>query len=192
MNIHKCLMRMCGFKPVGIYPFETKKCVIIMAPHTSIVDFFLGLMMIRYLKLKMVMVMKKEFFVFPIKYPLKWMGVVPVDRQHSRHFAEFATDIVKNRDEVALIICPEGTRKLVNRWKKGFYQIAMEANVPIGLSHIDFRTRTLGVGQMFYPTGDYEKDMVEIEKYYHGMRGYRKGRFNLENEPVTSHEWDKD
>ena len=50
---------MCGFKPVGIYPFETKKCVIIMAPHTSIVDFFLGLMMIRYLKLKMVMVMKK-------------------------------------------------------------------------------------------------------------------------------------
>ena len=75
--------------------------------------------------------------------------------------------------------------------KKGFYQIAMEANVPIGLSHIDFRTRTLGVGQMFYPTGDYEKDMVEIEKYYHGMRGYHKGWFNLENEPVTPHEWDK-
>lgn len=111
--------------------------------------------------------------------------MVPVDRHHSRHFAEFATDIVKSRDEVALIICPEGTRTLVNRWKKGFYQIAMEANVPIGLSHIDFRTRTLGVGQMFYPTGDYEKDMVEIEKYYHGMRGYHKGWFNLENEPVT-------
>ena len=79
----------------------------------------------------------------------------------------------------------------MNRWKKGFYQIAMEANVPIGLSHIDFRTRTLGVGQMFYPTGDYEKDMVEIEKYYHGMRGYRKGRFNLENQTPTIHPWEK-
>ena len=192
MAVSDFLMKVCRFRPVGIDPFEAKKCVIIMAPHTSIVDFFLGMMMIRHLKLKMVMVMKKEFFVFPIKYILKKMGVVPVDRQHSRHFAEFATEIVKERDEVALIICPEGTRALVNRWKRGYYQIAVDAGVPIGLSHIDFRTRTLGVGKMFYPTGDYEKDRLEIEHYYYGMKGYKKGLFNLENEPVTHHEWDKD
>lgn len=185
------LMKICRFKPVGIDPFPTKKCVVIMAPHTSYVDFFLGLMMIRHLNLKMMMVMKKELFFFPLGTILRRIGVVPVDRQHARHFAEFATDVVKSRDEVALIICPEGTRAYMNRWKKGYYQIAVNAGVPIGLSHIDFRTRTLGIGQLYYPTGDYEKDRGEIEKYYNGMHGFRKGKFNLENEPVTHHEWEQ-
>lgn len=189
MNIHYLLMRLCGFKPIGIHPFTEKKCVVIMAPHTSVVDFFLGLMMIRYLKLKMVMVMKKEFFVFPVKYILKAIGCVPVDRAHALHFAEFVTNVVKERDDVHLIICPEGTRKKVEKWKRGFYQIAMGANVPIGLSHIDFRTRTLGIGKLFYPTGDYAKDMLEIEEYYSGMVGYNKGKFNLEDRPQTKHDW---
>ena len=30
--------------------------------------------------------------------------------------------------------------------------------------------------------GDYEKDLLEIQKFYYGMRGRRKGLFHLENE----------
>ena len=59
MNIHYFLMRLCRFKPIGLNPVPAKKCVIIMAPHTAVADFFLGMMMIRYLKLKQVVVMKK-------------------------------------------------------------------------------------------------------------------------------------
>lgn len=180
MNIHYFLMRLCRFKPIGLNPVPAKKCVIIMAPHTAVADFFLGMMMIRYLKLKQVVVMKKEFFVFPVKRILKSMGMVPVDRQHAMHYTDFAINLINSREEIAFILCPEGTRKRVDKWKRGFYQIAMGAGVPIGLSHIDFKTRTLGVGKMFYPTGDYEKDMVEIEQYYRGMRGQNKGQFNLE------------
>lgn len=196
MSIHSILLKLFRFRPVGFTPEEVrqnpdmKKCVVIMAPHTGIIDFFLGLMMIRHLKLKMVMVMKKEFFVFPFKRFLNHVGGIPVDRQHALHYVDFAADLINSKEEICFIICPEGTRKLVPKWKRGFYQIAEKAHVPICLSHIDFRSRTLGIGDIFYPTGNYEKDLAEIEKYYYGMWGKHRGLFNLENkEPYAHPEW---
>lgn len=183
MKFWKFLLKLCRFKIVGYDHIDLKKCVIIMAPHTSIADFFIGLMTIRYLKLKMMLVMKKEFFHFPFNRILRKIGAIPVDREHALHFVDFAVNTINEREEVAFIICPEGTRKRVAKWKRGFYQIATGANIPICLSHIDFKTRTTGVGQIFYPTGDYEKDLAEIEKYYYGMQGYNKGWFNLEEKP---------
>lgn len=196
MSVHTFLLKFHRFRVSGLTPEEIhsnpnlKKCVVIMAPHTAVADFFIGLRVIRHLRLKMAMAMKKEFFVFPLKPLLLKIGCVPVDRQHALHFADFAVDLINSREEIAFIICPEGTRQLVTKWKRGFYQIAVKAGVPICLSHIDFRSRTAGIGQVFYPTGDYEKDMEEIEKYYYGMRGKHKGWFNLENrEPYAHPEW---
>lgn len=187
MSVYSALLKICRFKVTGFTPEdfennpELKKCVIIMAPHTAIYDFVIGLMVIRHLRLKMALSMKKEFFVFPLKGFLTRIGTIPVDRKHALHFADFAADLIKSREEIAFIICPEGTRKYVERWKRGFYQIAEKSNVPICLSHIDFKSRTAGVGKIFHPTGDYEKDLAEIQKYYYGMRGLHKGWFNLEN-----------
>lgn len=190
MRFCEIIIKLFRFKPVGLNPVPEKKCIIIMAPHTAILDFILGYFMTRYLKLKMVIIMKKEFFFFPLGILLRKLGCVPVDREHARNFVKFSVNLVNSRDEIAYIICPEGTRKLTRNWKRGFYEIAKMTNTPIGLSHIDFRSRTLGVGKMFYPTGDYEKDLAEIEKYYYGMRGKKKGQFNLENkEPYAHPEW---
>ena len=61
---------------------------------------------------------------------------------------------------------PEGTRKPVKKWKKGFYFIALKANVPIlliGLEYAKKEARTLG---MFYPTGDYLSDIVKNRSYF--------------------------
>lgn len=178
------LLKLFRFKIVGLDPVPEKKCVIIMAPHTSIMDFIIGFLVIRHLNLKMALVMKKELFVFPIRGLMKKIGCVPVDRQHASNFSNFSVELIKEREEIAYIICPEGTRKLVKHWKRGFYEIATKANVPIGLSHIDFKTRTTGVGKIFYPTGNYEADLAEIEKYYYGMQGRNKGAFNLENKTL--------
>ncbi len=134
--------------------------------------------------------MIKEFFFFPMYFLLKKLGCIPGDGEHTMHFTEFAGNLIKEREEVAFIICPEGTRKRVSKWKRGYYQIAQMAGVPIALSHVDFRTRTLGIGKIYYPSGDYEKDHVEIESYYNGMIGFHKGHFNLEDLPPTPHDWD--
>jgi 1-acyl-sn-glycerol-3-phosphate acyltransferase len=65
-----------------------------------------------------------------------------------------------------VVITPEGTRKFVKQWKRGFYLIAMDAKVPIILSFIDYRDKTGGIGPVFYPTGDYNKDMEFIYQFY--------------------------
>ncbi len=175
------LLQLFRFKPVGLQPAPVKKCVMILAPHTSILDFFLGHWMLEYMHAKGAIVIKKEFFVFPFKRYLNRLGCVPVDRKHSLRFTEFAVNLIHEREEIAFIICPEGTRKRVEKWKRGFYQIAQKAEVPICLSHIDYKSRTLGIGKVFWPTGDYEKDLAEIEQYYFGMKGLHKGHFNLED-----------
>jgi len=113
---------------VNIAP-EAKKCVLVFAPHTSLSDFIIGWMALKDMGVKTAFVMKKEAFFFPIKYIFKAMGGVPVDRQHGAHFPEFAAELIKNSDEIAFLISPEGTRKRVDKWKKGFLQ-----DCPIGRS----------------------------------------------------------
>ena len=74
-------------------------------------------------------------------------------------------------------------------WKRGFYFIACEAGVPIVPGYLDFRTKRGGVLPAYYPTGDYEKDLAELEKRYYGMHGLHKGKFNLEDKPYAFPEW---
>lgn len=180
-------------KPID-YPLPEgtlKKSVLMMAPHTSIMDLIIGLAAMQYYDLHANTIIKKEFFVFPLKGILKKIGGIPVDRKHVRNFVEYAANVIKERERITLIICPEGTRKRTDKWKRGFYQIAMEAGVPISLGYIDYHTRTCGIMSIFYPTGDYEKDLAEIQKQYYGLEGYRKGRFNFEDKPHAHPEWYK-
>ena len=61
----------------------------------------------------------------------------------------------------------------------GFYHIAVEANIPILLSYIDYEKKIAGVGPPFYPTGDMEKDFKEIEDFYRGIKAKHPEQFNL-------------
>ncbi|MBO6050661.1 MAG: 1-acyl-sn-glycerol-3-phosphate acyltransferase [Bacteroidales bacterium] len=184
------MLKLMGYKidTVNIAP-EAKKCVLVFAPHTSLSDFLIGWMALKDMGVKTAFVMKKEAFFFPVKYIFKAMGAVPVDRQHGAHFPEFAADLIKNTDEIAFLIAPEGTRTRVDKWKKGFYKIAQLAEVPLLLGYLDYRSKRGGVGPVIYPSGDYEKDMEIIQPYYYGMHGLKKGRFNLEDKPYAHPDW---
>lgn len=189
MSFLSFLIKINHIHPIYEIPSASKKCVLIIAPHTSMMDFVLGKLIFKEIGIKPIIVIKKELFFFPLGIILRKMGAVPINREHAARFPHFAAELIKNSDEVALTICPEGTRKRVEKWKRGFYLIAQEANVPICLGHLDYRSHTGGIREVFYPTGDYEKDIVEIEKYYYGMRGYHKGHFNLEDKPYAHPEW---
>lgn len=172
-------------EPSGTIP----KSVLMMAPHTSIMDFVIGLSAMKYYDLHAKTIIKKEFFFPPLGWLLRKLGGIPVNRKRVRNFVSFAANTIKEQERITLIICPEGTRKRTDKWKRGFYQIAMEAGVPISLGYIDYNTRTCGIMSIFQPTGDYEKDIVEIQKQYYGLQGYRKGQFNLEDKPHAHPEW---
>lgn len=169
-------------------PVETQKCVLLFAPHTSWRDFIIGKLALHAMGVKTAFLIKKEMFFFPFNYLLKAAGAHPVNRQNPRHFMDDTLKIIQTHEKIALLISPEGTRKKV-KWKRGFYSIATQANIPIVLGYLDYVSRKGGVGKAFYPTGDYEKDLQEIEKFYYGMRGRFSGQFNLENKPYAHPDW---
>ena len=104
---------------------EAKKCVCIYAPHTSMEDFFIGLYFYWAEEIPFKVMIKKEFFKTPIiRWCLLRLGGIPVDRGHQNHLVEKMVEMFEKEDTVCLTICPEATRKKVDRWKKGFYYIA--------------------------------------------------------------------
>jgi 1-acyl-sn-glycerol-3-phosphate acyltransferase len=170
-------------------PLEAKKCVIAFAPHTSMSDFIVGRMALSAMGVKTVSLIKSEVFWWPLGSILKKLGGMPVDRKNARNFHKFAADLIRNSNEIALLIAPEGTRKRNPKWKKGFYFIAKEAEVPIMLGYLDYTVKKGGIGKVFYPGDNIEDDMIEIKKFYYGMKGIHKGKFDLENMPYAHPEW---
>ncbi|MBN8571502.1 MAG: 1-acyl-sn-glycerol-3-phosphate acyltransferase, partial [Ignavibacteria bacterium] len=123
--------KLMGWKISGTIEESTKKCVMIVVPHTSWHDFYLGIFTRGIVGLEMNFVGKKELFRFPFGYYFRWMGGEPLDRTGGLNRVEAIAAIFKNKKVFRLAIAPEGTRKKVKEWKTGFYYISLEAKVPI-------------------------------------------------------------
>ena len=179
--IGKVGLKVGGWKTVYNVPADLGNAVCIVAPHTAIADFFVGIGFYWAHDLKFKVMMKKEFFKPVVGWIRKKMGGIPVNRGHQNHLVEQMIDMFNKNKDTHLIICPEGTRKKVNHWKKGYYVIAQGANVPILLGFMDFKKRFCGIEKVFYPTGDYEKDLAEIWDYYKSIKvmGKHPEQFNL-------------
>lgn len=171
-----------GWTVVNRKPADLGNAVCIVAPHTAIADFFVGLCFYWYYGYKFKVMMKKEFFKPVVGWILKKMGGIPVDRGKQNHLVEQMIELFRQNQDTHLIICPEGTRKKVNHWKKGFYVIAEGAQVPILLGFIDYQRKYLGIERVFHPTGDYQKDLAEIWDYYKDVKAKFPERFNLDEQ----------
>jgi len=174
------ILKLLNYKLDVVNIPREKKYVLVFAPHTSWTDFALGKIALTAMGVKTTFLIKKEFFFFPMGIYLKYIGGYPVDRKNTKNLTDKIAQYIKESDEVAFLITPEGTRKRVETWKRGFYHIAQKANVPIALAYLDYRDRKGGIGPTFYQTGDYDADLQEIQNFYKGMKGRKKGRFNLE------------
>ena len=180
-TIGKIGLKIGGWKVINRVPADLGNAVCIVAPHTAIADFFVGLAFYWYFGIRFKVMMKKEFFIPVVGWILKRMGGIPVNRGHRNNLVSQMVDMFNQNKNTQLIICPEGTRKKVNHWKKGFYLIAEGAKVPILLGFIDYKKRYCGVEKILYPTGDYEKDLAEIWDYYKSIKvmGKHPELFNL-------------
>jgi len=171
-QIGKLMIRMMGWKIHPELPPEIKKCVLVMAPHTSNWDFFIGSMAFWGIyQIDVKLLIKKEIFFPPLSWVLKWMGGIPVDRKNKTNLTQVISDMYAQQDELTMVFTPEGTRSYNPRWRKGFYYIAQQANVPIVLGFLDFPSKTGGVFKVFHPTGDVDQDIAEIKKMYLNYKG---------------------
>lgn len=156
-----------------------KKCVLLAAPHTSNYDFVYGRFGATILGMHTRFLIKKEAFKGFLGWMIKKAGGIPVDRRKNNHIIDQVAEEFAKNESFFLMITPEGTRSLVKKWKKGFYAIAMKAEVPIGCVYLDYKKKCIGYGMTVYPTGDYEKDLKKIQDFYRDKHPRHPDRFNL-------------
>ena len=155
------------------------KCILCVAPHTSNWDFIIGQLYARAEGMNTNFLMKKEWFFWPLGPIFKRLGGIPVYRSKHTSMTDSLAQIAKNRNSFHLAITPEGTRKPVSDWKKGFYFIALKAEIPILLYGLDYDKKTIVCSKTFVPTGDLEADMLEIKQYFKGFKGKKPENFAI-------------
>lgn len=166
------------FKEEVTEPFPPKY-IIALAPHTSNWDFILGMLYSWAKGLRCDFLMKKEWFFCPLGIVMRKLGGIPVYRNKQRGMTDIVAEQARKMDTFHLCITPEGTRKATTEWKKGFYFIALKAELPILLYGIDYKRKLIKCTKTFLPTGDVEKDMSEIKNYFKQFEGRHPERFRI-------------
>lgn len=160
-----------GWKIVGSIDPNLKKCVLMVMPHTSAHDFYLGIFTRGITGLEMNFVGKKELFRFPLGAYFKYMGGEPLDRKGGLNKVDAIAAIFDKKDTFRLAVAPEGTRNKVTTLKTGFYYIALKANVPIVPVAFDFGKKEVKLGLPLVPTGNIGDEMQILLEHYKGVIG---------------------
>jgi hypothetical protein len=164
------LMSAFGWKSI-LAPPPGKKFVALGYPHTSNWDFLPAIAWAWSTGLKMNFIGKAALFNGLMGPIMRGLGGIPLQRDKSKNFVDQIVEIINARDEIALIIAAEGTRSRAEYWRSGFYYMALEANVPIGLAYMDWKRKEIGIKQYLTPSGDLERDFEIIKAYYEGVTG---------------------
>ncbi|MEL7146093.1 MAG: 1-acyl-sn-glycerol-3-phosphate acyltransferase [Bacteroidota bacterium] len=173
-SIYNFLFKIFGWKVVGTKPSQYKKFIIVVAPHTSNVDFLLGVAARGITELNSAYLGKKELFDLPlIGWFFKAMGGIPVDRSKKTNLVDQVVEYIESSDpktEVAVCITPEGTRTYVDKWKTGFWHIAETAGIPIVMVGFDYRTKTVEFKEPFF-VSEKEADIEMMKAYFRTQQG---------------------
>ena len=159
-----------GWKVTDPLPKNLKKYVLAGAPHTTNWDFVFFLGAATELGIRPSFMGKHTLFKWPMTRFMFDMGGVSVDR--SRRGANYVEQVAAEyarRDELALVIAPEGSRSGNGEWRSGFYHIAMAAGVPIVPAWVNHETMRGGIGPALIPTGDYPADLARLAAFYRSV-----------------------
>lgn len=151
-----------GWRIEGNLP-NLPKFVLVVAPHTSNWDFVIGILVYFALQLQTVWFVKHTALKGPWARLVRYFGAIAIDRNRAVDVVKHYVEEINRREKMVITITPEGTRKKAQVWKRGFYRIACDANIPIVTIALDFSTRRVVLGLPFTPSGDYERDLPAIK-----------------------------
>ncbi len=175
------LLRLAGWSSTLVWPPEPHGLILVY-PHTSNWDFVIGVLYRFGYGLPAHWMGKDAMFRWPFAGLLKRIGGIPVNRREHRGVIATIVEEFRKRDWLWIAITPEGTRSHTEYLKSGFYQIALAADVPVGLAYIDYGSRRIGIDTYVRFTGDREKDLQVLRDFYADKRGRRPehaGRIRL-------------
>lgn len=156
-----------GWKFDGEFP-NLPKAVAIISPHTSNYDGLYGFLAMLGLGIQVTAFGKDSLFKTPLKGLLKWMGVIPVQRDSPHGLTHQIVQAIQQTDRIWVALAPEGTRKSAENIRTGFYHIAMGANIPIVMFALDYKHKAIHCLGVIHPTGNYEADLAKILDCYKG------------------------
>jgi 1-acyl-sn-glycerol-3-phosphate acyltransferase len=154
-----------------------KQGVLIGYPHTSNWD-FVTMMPVKWaVGLPVQFFAKESLFRIPLFGRwIRFIGAVPIDRSSPTGVVgEMVAALKKHKQDDTLLwiaLSPEGTRKLTDGWRSGFYQLALGADVPLCMLRIDYGSKVAKVNDFMRLTGDVQADYAHIAQVYEGVRGF--------------------
>lgn len=155
-----------GWRIDSPLPKHLKKYVLAGAPHTSNWDFVFFTGATHEEGVKPNFMGKHTLFTGIMRNFMLDMGGIPVDRTAKSNATEQVAAEFAARDELALVIACEGTRKSDGKWRSGFYHIARAANVPIVPAFADNAAKIVSFGPPMLPTGNYGEDLLKIAEWF--------------------------
>jgi 1-acyl-sn-glycerol-3-phosphate acyltransferase len=158
-------LKLMGWRIEGELP-KLDKFVAIGAHHTSNWDFVIFIALKFVLRLNARWFGKHSIFRWPFGGLMRSWGGIAIQRHLSLNVVEQAIQGFRDNREFILVLSPEGTRKKVERWKMGFYHIALGAGVPIVPAALDFANRRVVIGEPFQPSGDAEVDIRALLAFF--------------------------
>lgn len=157
-------LRLLGWRLVGDVPNE-KQLVLAAAPHTSNWDFILAMLAMLASGIRISYLMKKEAFFWPLRSLFLRLGGIPIDRAASENTVDQIATWYQRKDQLWVVITPEGTRAKVGRWKTGFLRLAEKVDVPLLIVVWDYSAKCIRLETIWPRTGNHEFDAHAIREY---------------------------
>lgn len=179
--ICRFLLKLLGWKAInGVMPH--KKAIILGVPHTSAWDFVISYLYYTSVGGTVHILIKKEFFSWPLGFFLRKSGALPIDRSKGATVVKQTIELMNSYDEFHLAITPEGTRAKTSRWKAGFHAIARATGATVYLGFFDWAKKEIGWTDTLELTDDPEADIRRMKAYYREKRvvGKIQDQFSFE------------
>ena len=171
------LVNLLGWKIKGEFP-NIKKSIIIFAPHTSYWDGLYGKLYLMQLGINYKFLSKKEFFKFPLNYFFKFYGSIPVSK--TKEYIDYVVELINISQELHIVLSPEGQLAKTIRWKKGYYYMAVRANVPIVVGFIDYKRKEIGIKGVIDNLNSIVSVRQEVAVLYSDVSAKYPEKFSLE------------
>ena len=169
---HFFFRTLAGWRIQDDRPAGLDRYIVVVAPHTSNWDFFVGLSVrclapmgdVKYLA-------KKSLFKPPLGWLFRALGGYPVDRSKHNNLVDAVVAMFQRGEITRIAITPEATRKYQPHWKSGFHRIATGAGVPIILCAFDYSQKRIVISDPFPLTADLEGDIERMKDWFRPYKG---------------------
>lgn len=160
-----------GWKFSGQLPKRQKRCIVLVAPHTSDEDFFIGLAVAGITNYPISYLVDRKRFNFFSRPFLKLWKAIPYNPVDELALGKLLEDEFKKRNQWIVALAPQTGQTEPGKWNTGFYDYCFRSNIAIALAGMDYRRKIVKFHSWFNLSGDKERDLNYIRNFFTDING---------------------